>query len=222
MPSLAFTEHDIRMTLRQFLLTAIWCFSAIIVNAQHNHTLSGYIKDSESGETLIGANIHQEDDPTHGTITNTYGFYSITLPQGKYRFIFSYLGYQNELREINLDTNIILNVALLSGIQMKEVVISVKENAEDENVQSTSMGRVNLPTEQIKVLPALLGEVDILKTIQLLPGVSAAGEGSAGFYVRGGGADQNLVLLDEAVVYNSGHFLGFFVIRAFKDVKRRG
>src|SRR4030095_2660079 len=104
------------------------------------------------------------------------------------------------------------NVALASGIQMQEVVVSAKEEEEDENVQSTSMGRVNLPTEQIKVLPSLLGEVDILKTIQLLPGVSAAGEGSAGFYVRGGGADQNLVLLDEAVVYNSGHFLGFFSV----------
>jgi hypothetical protein len=184
----------------------------VIGKSQVNHTLSGYIKDSESGETLIGANIRQEDNPANGTVTNTYGFYSITLPEGKYRFVFSYLGYQNEIKEINLDTNATLNVALLSGIQMQEVVVSAKEDQEDENVQSTSMGKVSLPTEQIKVLPALLGEVDILKTIQLLPGVSAAGEGSAGFYVRGGGADQNLVLLDEAVVYNSGHFLGFFSV----------
>src|SRR4030095_8675425 len=108
--------------------------------------------------------------------------------------------------------NTTMNVAMVPGIEMREVVVSAKEDAEDENVQSTSMGRANLPTEQIKVLPALLGEIDILKTIQLLPGVSSAGEGSAGFYVRGGGADQNLVLLDEAVVYNSGHFLGFFSV----------
>ena len=101
---------------------------------------------------------------------------------------------------------------MVQGIEMQEVVVAAKGEEEDENVQSTSMGRVSLPIEQIKVLPALLGEVDILKTIQLLPGVSSAGEGSAGFYVRGGGADQNLVLLDEAVVYNSGHFLGFFSV----------
>ncbi|MEO6132316.1 MAG: TonB-dependent receptor [Saprospiraceae bacterium] len=201
-----------RTTLLRCLPTFIYCFGLIISNAQGNHTLSGYIKDKESGETLIGANIHLDMDPTIGTLTNTYGFYSITLPEGKYRFVFSYLGYQNLIRDIELDTNLTVNIELVSGIEMKEVVVSDKEDEADENVQSTSMGRVSLPTEQIKVLPSLLGEVDILKTIQLLPGVSSAGEGSAGFYVRGGGADQNLVLLDEAVVYNSGHFLGFFSV----------
>jgi len=201
-----------RITLLSYFLILLCCAVPIFVTAQMNHTLSGYVKDSESGETLIGANIHLENDPTNGTTTNTYGFYSITLPQGNYKVVFSYLGYNSRYEEINLDSNRVLNVALASGIQMQEVVVSAKEAEEDENVQSTSMGRVNLPTEQIKVLPSLLGEVDILKTIQLLPGVSAAGEGSAGFYVRGGGADQNLVLLDEAVVYNSGHFLGFFSV----------
>ncbi len=177
-----------------------------------SHTLSGYVKDSESGETLIGTNIHLEDDPTNGTTTNTYGFYSITLPQGKYRFVYTYLGYQSQVEEIMLDSNKVINIDMVSGIKMQEIVVSADKEKEVENVQSTSMGKVNLPTEQIKVLPALLGEIDILKTIQLLPGVSSAGEGSAGFYVRGGGVDQNLVLLDEAVVYNSGHFLGFFSV----------
>ncbi|HZV68391.1 MAG TPA: TonB-dependent receptor [Saprospiraceae bacterium] len=184
----------------------------LLAGGQGNHTLSGYIKDEESGETLIGANIHLESDPSNGTVTNTYGFYSITLPAGSYRFVYSYMGYQSVVKDISLETNTTMNVSMAPGIEMKEVVVSAKEDEEDENVQSTSMGRVNLPTEQIKVLPALLGEIDILKTIQLLPGVSSAGEGSAGFYVRGGGADQNLVLLDEAVVYNSGHFLGFFSV----------
>ena len=212
MPSKAFSHHRMRITLLRSLLACLWVLFTILGNSQVNHTLSGYVKDSESGETLIGANIYLEDDHSNGTVTNTYGFFSITLPEDKYRIVFSYLGYQNQTIEVELDENRTLNVDLISGVEMKEVVVSAKENEADENVESTSMGRVNLPTQQIKVLPALLGEVDILKTIQLLPGVSSAGEGSAGFYVRGGGADQNLVLLDEAVVYNSGHFLGFFSV----------
>lgn len=211
MPSKAFSHQLMRRT-RLFILIVSFCSLCVFSVEAQRHTLSGYIKDNESGETLIGANVHLENDAADGTITNTYGFYSITLPEGQYRFVFTYLGYQGVTKEISLDTNITMNVDLVSGIEMKEVVVSAKKDEEDDNVQSTSMGRVSLPTEQIKVLPALLGEIDILKTIQLLPGVSSAGEGSAGFYVRGGGADQNLVLLDEAVVYNSGHFLGFFSV----------
>lgn len=182
------------------------------VNAQEKFSINGYVKDAASGETLIGANVFVESDPSNGTITNTYGFYSITLETGKYRLVYSYVGYQPFIREIFLNKDTTINSELVSGIEMDEIVVSAKEDEEDENVKSTSMGRVNLPIEQIKVIPALLGEVDILKAIQLLPGVSSAGEGSAGFYVRGGGADQNLVLLDEAVVYNSGHLLGFFSV----------
>ncbi len=180
--------------------------------AQPKFTISGYVKDSQSGETLIGANIYLENQPSTGTVTNTYGFYSLTLQEGSYRLVFSYLGYQSRLESVTLSQSTQVNVSLSSGLAMQEVVVTAKAEEEDDNVQSTSMGRVSLPVDQIKVLPALLGEVDVLKTIQLLPGVSSAGEGSAGFYVRGGGADQNLVLLDEAVVYNSGHFLGFFSV----------
>lgn len=179
---------------------------------QDNFTLNGYVKDKFSGETLIGANVYLQSDPANGTVTNTYGFYSITLPAGIQNVVFSYVGYQPFIEEINLTENQSLNIDLTSGLEMEEVIVTAKEDEEDDNVESTSMGRVNLPVEQIKITPALLGEVDILKVIQLLPGVSSAGEGSAGFYVRGGGADQNLVLLDEAVVYNSGHFLGFFSV----------
>lgn len=199
--------------------TLLRCIQALLVlipvfysHAQVNHTISGYVKDRDSGETLIGANVYVESDPTNGTITNTYGFYSLTLPEGDYTLVFSYLGYASLLETIKLDQNLVLNADLNPGIEMQEVVVSAKKEEEDDNVESTSMGRVNLPVEQIKVIPALLGEIDVLKAIQLLPGVSSAGEGSAGFYVRGGGADQNLVLLDEAVVYNSGHFLGFFSV----------
>lgn len=195
------------------------CIQALLVlipvfhsHAQINHTISGYVKDRDSGETLIGANVYVESDPTNGTITNTYGFYSLTLPEGRYTLVFSYLGYTPFLENITLDQNLVINADITPGIEMQEVVVSAKKEEEDDNVEGTSMGRVNLPVEQIKVIPALLGEIDVLKAIQLLPGVSSAGEGSAGFYVRGGGADQNLVLLDEAVVYNSGHFLGFFSV----------
>ncbi len=200
----------------RFMKTALWAFAFFFslhsLAGQDLFTISGYVRDKESGETLIGANVYLQADPATGTSANTYGFYSITLPEGMHRLVISYLGYQDQTFDLDLKENITLNVSLVQGVQMEEVIVQAKQEEEDENVQSTSMGRVNLPVEQIKVLPALLGEVDVLKIIQLLPGVSAAGEGSSGFYVRGGGADQNLVLLDEAVVYNSGHFLGFFSV----------
>ena len=211
-PFNAFSLDYMRTMLRSTLLTIFSALSFVLVNAQQNRTISGYIKDSETGETLIGSNIFLENDATRGTVTNTYGFYSMTMPVGTYRVVFSYLGYQTQVIEVNLVENTTLNVDMTQGIQMQEVIVSAAEEEEDENVTGTSMGKVTLPIEQIKVLPALLGEIDVLKTIQLLPGVSSAGEGSSGFYVRGGGADQNLVLLDEAVVYNSGHFLGFFSV----------
>ncbi|HQW25531.1 MAG TPA: TonB-dependent receptor, partial [Saprospiraceae bacterium] len=198
--------------LQRTILAGFMCLVSLSGHAQVRHTISGYVKDDQSGETLIGANVYLENDATTGTVTNTYGFFSMTLPEGVHRIVVSYLGYQHHVEELTLLSNTNLNISMVQGIEMQEVVVAAKGEEEDENVQSTSMGRVSLPIEQIKVLPALLGEVDILKTIQLLPGVSSAGEGSAGFYVRGGGADQNLVLLDEAVVYNSGHFLGFFSV----------
>lgn len=212
MTSIAFSKAYMRLLLQRTILAGFMCLVSLSGQAQVRHTISGYVKDHQSGETLIGANVYLENNATTGTVTNTYGFFSITLPEGVHRIVVSYLGYQVHIEEVNLMSNANLNINMVQGIEMQEVVVAAKGKEEDENVQSTSMGRVSLPIEQIKVLPALLGEVDILKTIQLLPGVSSAGEGSAGFYVRGGGADQNLVLLDEAVVYNSGHFLGFFSV----------
>lgn len=204
--------NHMRKKLNRTILSISWCLLVVMLHGQARHTVSGYVKDIESGETLIGANVFLENDASVGTVTNTYGFYSISLPEGEQRIAFSFLGYQTRVDTLTLRENTTLNVLLTQGIEMQEVVVSAIADEDDENVQSTSMGRVSLPIEQVKILPALLGEVDILKTLQLLPGVSSAGEGSAGFYVRGGGADQNLVLLDEAVVYNSGHFLGFFSV----------
>ncbi len=212
MTSVAFFNDHMSLFLQRTILAGFMCLVSLSGHAQVRHTISGYVKDDQTGETLIGANVYLENDATTGTVTNTYGFFSMTLPEGVHRIVVSYLGYQHHVEELTLLSNTNLNISMVQGIEMQEVVVAAKGEEEDENVQSTSMGRVSLPIEQIKVLPALLGEVDILKTIQLLPGVSSAGEGSAGFYVRGGGADQNLVLLDEAVVYNSGHFLGFFSV----------
>ena len=199
--------------LRKFYLySSLICLLlfSISSSAQETFTLSGFVRDANTGETLIGANIYDRSDTGNGTNSNTYGFYSISLPKGSYVFTYSYLGYADQNFEIELDKDLQLNVELSEGLELVEVVVTAEE--EDQNVQSTEMGTVELPVENIKKLPALFGEVDILKTIQLLPGVLSAGEGNAGFYVRGGGPDQNLVLLDEAVVYNSGHLLGFFSV----------
>ena len=180
------------------------------VSYGQDFTLSGYIEDAETGETLIGVNIFDQNNTIQGATTNVYGFYSLSLPQGTYQLKVSYLGYQDIIKEVELKDNFTINFSLSPGVTMEEVVVLGEE--EDKNVSSTEMGTMALPVDRIKKLPALLGEVDILKTLQLLPGVLSAGEGTAGFYVRGGGPDQNLVLLDEAVVYNSGHLLGFFSV----------
>lgn len=201
-----------KLIFQLLLLVLLLLLCPAWLSSQVTYTISGYVKDAASGETLIGANVFLENNPSQGTTTNTYGFYSITLPEGDFDLIFSYLGYQSKRLPVILSSDMTINADLSVGVEMKEVVVEARGEEEDDNVESTSMGRVTLPVEQIRNIPALLGEVDVLKAIQLLPGVSSAGEGSAGFYVRGGGADQNLVLLDEAVVYNSGHFLGFFSV----------
>ena len=178
----------------------------------HNYTLSGYVKDQTNGETLIGATVFLSSDQGTGTATNAYGFYSLSLPKGTYKVTYAYLGFKPQSFEINLDEDVELDVELNDGVFMDEVIVSAEKEDEKKNFESTQMGTLELPVEEIKKLPALMGEVDVLKSIQLLPGVMSSGEGNAGFYVRGGGPDQNLVLLDEALVYNSGHLLGFFSV----------
>lgn len=196
----------------KILQSIIFLWLAAGVSGQSSFTISGYVKDASSGETLIGANIFNIANTSRGATTNTYGFYSLTLDQGKYKIGFSYLGYEEQFFEVDLNKNVTLNVSLAEGVLIEEVVISAEKDDRRKNVEGTQMGTVELPVENIKKLPAIFGEVDVLKAIQLLPGVMSSGEGNAGFYVRGGGPDQNLVLLDEAVVYNSGHMLGFFSV----------
>ncbi len=183
-------------------------FFPFLLDAQ-NFTISGYIKDGRTDETLIGATVSSKDNPSVGTVSNNYGFYSLTTSKGKYTLIFSYIGYQNKEVIVDLSANQSLNASLSDGLSLQEIVVTAREK--EQNVQGTQMGTVALSIESVKKLPALAGEVDILKTLQLLPGVKG-NEGQAGFYVRGGGPDQNLVLLDEAVVYNPGHLLGFFSV----------
>jgi hypothetical protein len=192
--------------------TIVFCFCISGIFAQQKFTISGYVKDSATGETLIGSNVYNASNSAQGTTTNTYGFYSLTLDAGKHKIIVSYLGYEDQIYEVELTKNLTLNTSLSEGLIIDEIVITANKDDAKKNVEGTQMGTIEIPVENIKKLPAIFGEVDVLKTIQLLPGVLSSGEGNAGFYVRGGGPDQNLVLLDEAVVYNSGHMLGFFSV----------
>ncbi len=181
------------------------------LRAQENVTLSGYVRDGATGEHLIAATVYVKDNTSWASITNQYGFYSLSLPAGKHELVFQYLGFKDRMIQLELNENRRYNLELEPDvITTQEVVVSSERK--DKNVSSADLGTVDLDVESIKSLPALMGEVDILKTLQLLPGVQSSGEGNSGFYVRGGGPDQNLILLDEAVVYNSGHLFGFFSV----------
>ena len=194
-------------------------FSAVDAFAQQV-VLSGAVRDAESGETLIGAVVSVEPG-RQAASTNAYGFYSLTLPEGQHRITFSYIGYQSYSEEINLSSSQRLNVELRRGDNtIEEVVVSAERK--DNNVSNPQMGVLNFTMEEVKNVPVVFGERDLLKTIQLLPGVQSGGEGTSNFYVRGGGGDQNLILLDEATVYNASHLLGFFSTfnsDAIKDVQ---
>ena len=197
-----------------FFLIVSSCFG------QKKFTLSGTITDAATGEQLIGATIRIKELPQTGTITNSYGFYSVVAPEGDYTIIFTYTGYQLVQQKVSLHQDQKVNLALLVNGALKEVVISA-DRPNNDNIVSPQMGVEKLNMAQVNQVPVLLGEKDILKTISLFPGVKSAGEGNTGFYVRGGGADQNLILLDEATVYNASHFFGFFSTfnsDAIKDV----
>ncbi len=186
------------------------CLLSIFSFAQEKFTLNGYIKDSLTGETLIGANLKLRSGEK-GIISNQYGFFSITLPKGSYWMLFTFVGYQSKEILVDLSDNRQENILLMPASALINNV-TVTGRRRDNNVKSAQMGKFELSTATAKALPAFMGEVDVLKTLQLLPGVRNAGEGNAGFYVRGGGPDQNLILLDDAVVYNAGHLFGFFSI----------
>jgi len=175
-----------------------------------NFTVSGYVKDAENGEELIGVTVIVKGTQT-GTTTNAYGFYSITLPAGPHTIIYSYVGYRAQSFDVNLEGNISNNMSLASeATEIDEVVITGERI--DANVTDIQMSKTKLNLAQVRKLPAVMGEVDIIKTIQLQPGVVSAGEGTSSFFVRGGSADQNLILIDEAPIYDPSHLFGLFSV----------
>lgn len=196
----------------------LFCFS--ISFAQQKYTISGVVKDNLSLETVIGANVYIAE-LSIGETTNEYGFYSITLPEGIYDLTVSYLGYKTIVRTITLSTHTKVDFLLEEDATSLEEIV-LKQNNSVANLKSPEMSTFKVAIKTIQKMPVVLGEVDILKSIQMLPGVSNGGEGASGFNVRGGAADQNLILLDEATIYNSSHLFGFFSVfnaDAVKDIK---
>lgn len=197
-------------------LGALICFELLLgglsatASAQQRFTLSGYLRDETSGEALTFANIYPEGLQT-GVTTNEYGFFSITLPEGNYKLVFSYIGYQTIKKEILLNKDLYQNISL-SPQETRIAEITVMSEPKTDFVRQNEIGAVRLNVRELSVIPVLFGEQDILKSIQLMPGVSPVGEGNSGFYVRGGNPDQNLILLDDAPVFNPSHLLGFFSV----------
>ena len=198
------------------LSLVLLCFGAF---SQQKYTLSGTISDASGGENLAAAVLHFQNT-SYSAISNSYGFYSITIPEGEYTVSIKYLGYQDQLIQTNLHSNQVLNLKLNTvSYQLQHVEVYVDRS--NQNISSVDMGNVKISPRQIESIPVLFGERDLIKTLQLLPGIKAAAEGNSGFYVRGGGIDQNLILLDEAPVYNASHLLGFFSVfnsEAIRDV----
>ena len=214
-------QHKNQVGLRRnFPLALIFLFFCFLAFSQRNVTISGYVSDLESDESLIGVSVLLPELNT-GTITNEYGFFSLTLPAGVYTVQIRYLGFETLTRELSLNEDVNENFELTPQAEILDEVI-VEENIELLNVRNPQMSVNKLAINTIKKIPAVLGEVDVIKSITLLPGVTNAGEGASGFNVRGGAADQNLILLDEAILFNSSHLFGFFSVfnpDAIKDIQ---
>ena len=208
------------MISKKYFLFCLLLLSGILASAQEKFTLSGTISDNNSNETLIGVNLFIPELKT-GVTTNEYGFYSITIPKGNYSIRISYMGYQTLEEQLQLNQNTKTNFKLITNENtLKEVIITDTKTQTDIRKPEMSVNKLSISA--IKRMPVVLGEVDVLKSILLLPGVTNAGEGASGFNVRGGGADQNLILLDEATIFNSSHVFGFFSVfnpDAIKDLK---
>ncbi|MCF1420896.1 TonB-dependent receptor [Mangrovimonas futianensis] len=206
--------------MKHFLLICL-LFSVSLIHAQKIYSISGTIKDQSNGETLMGATVYLEGS-NFGTTTNEYGFFSLQAPEGNYTLIISFIGYNTVKQDVNLNKKLNFNLELEeSSMALDEVIINA-EQSESISLRDPQMSVSKLNAKTIKQIPVVLGEADVVKSIQLLPGVTNNGEGSAGFHVRGGAADQNLVLLDEAIIYNTSHLFGFisvFNADAIKDIR---
>lgn len=214
--------HNKMRNLKHLLLFLLFSPPMLLLaQSPKTYTISGTIKDSASGETLPGATVRLLELPGKGVSTNAYGFYSLTASEGTYTVLTSYTGYATDTSKIQLSKNTLANIHLNLGQgQLQEVKIT-SSSSRTSNIMISPAGLQKLSVKDIKNIPVLLGEKDVLKTIQLLPGIVSAGDGNAGFFVRGGGSDQNLILLDEATVYNPSHVLGFFSVfnsDAIKDI----
>jgi hypothetical protein len=200
------------MTSNKFIKQLVLCTLAIscfpLLSQSQHFTISGTVKEKSSGETLIGASIAIIEKPGVGVTTNDYGFYSLSLPKGSYTLRFSYVGYRQELIPVKLDSNVTVSINLADEASLQDVVVMSKKD--DNNLTKAAMGTEVLNMKEAAKIPIIFGEKDLVKTLTLLPGVKSSGEGSVGFSVRGGSTDQNLILLDEAPVYNASHLLGFF------------
>ncbi len=202
---------DILSVLRRTLLIIpLLILCAFALKAQQRYSISGYVKDSSNGETLIGASVYIKELKM-GTTANEYGFFVFNVPQGDYTLVTTYMGFRNKELKVKVNQN--MKVAFhLSDIKMQTDEVVITSERTDRNVKSTEMSRIEISGDKIKELPVILGEPDVLKAITLLPGIKSGGEASTGFYVRGGGPDQNLVLMDEGVIYNPSHLLGFLSV----------
>ena len=206
--------------MNRILFAGFLIFFSTSVFAQEKFILSGTVRDSANGEDMIGATIFIKE-LNAGAATNAYGFFSMTVPQGDYTVTVSYVGFVSENRSLTISANVKLDLALKEQrLETKEVIVTAERK--DAQIKNMEMGTTKMEMKTISSIPPLLGEVDVIRSIQLLPGVSSVSEGSSGFNVRGGAVDQNLVLLDEAPVYNTSHLFGFFSVfnpDAVKDVK---
>lgn len=194
--------------MKRVLILLICTLSILQISAQY-YTISGYITDEKSGETLINASIY-DINSRKGTVANVYGFYSLTLPQGQIDLQYSYVGYATQARKFELKKDTVINIRFKSSVDLQEITVIGHQRI--TGVQSAQMSAVEVPISQIKTVPTLFGEADLVKALQLLPGVQSGSEGSTGMYVRGGGPDENLFLLDGIPVYNVNHMAGFFSV----------
>jgi outer membrane cobalamin receptor len=209
--------------LKKYILLIFACFLGfqILIAQQNSYTVSGSIRDVNTGEDLPGASLSIQNKSGVGVSANAYGFYSLELEKGNYTFVYSFIGYKTQEINVQLQANQILNVELTPLTEQLEE-IEIKAKREDQNVRNNEMTVASIKVKDVARIPVLFGEKDVFKTLQLMPGVKPAGEGNSGFYVRGGGSDQNLILLDEAPVYNASHMMGFFSVfnsDALRDIK---
>jgi outer membrane receptor for ferrienterochelin and colicin len=195
--------------MKNFSLLILVVFAAFPSSAQDTYTLSGYVKEAGSKELLLGVTIYKEDKSS-GTVSNNFGYYALQLPAGTHSIVYNFIGYRSVIKEINIAADKVLNVDLVSTNSAIDEVVVKGSKTQKKVSEDVQMSTIEIPIKTIKDIPALLGEKDVLKVLQLMPGVQSGSEGQSGLYVRGGGPDQNLIILDGATVYNAQHLFGFF------------